>query len=72
MIIRSQSKKRIINFEQITSLKVSNNKIEVDTLYSNLYITIAEYDTEKRAVEVLDEIQNCYIHSNPHYEMPIE
>ncbi len=64
MIIVSQDKKDIINFNNIKAISVKENKIiaigqfiiaEEDGAY-----ILAEYETEKRAKEVLQEIVSKY------------
>ena len=63
MIIISQDKTMILNFEYIETIEIENPlenndgkfKILCDTTSDNQY-TIAEYKTEERAKEVLQEI----------------
>ena len=66
MIIRSQDKRKIINFNQITHIATMFNsrleqwKINVCYPYCNDaecgYSTIAYYSTEEKAIKVLDMI----------------
>lgn len=63
MVIISQDKTMILNFEYIETIEIGNPlenndgkfKILCDTTSDNQY-TIAEYEKEKRAKEVLQEI----------------
>ena len=55
MIIRSQDKKKIYNFEQIRRIFVDTNMIIVDDVS-----ILGEYSTEEKAIKVLDMIQNAY------------
>lgn len=61
MIIVSQDKMNLINFDNIAEITQIDKSIGVS---SNLYFddlqTIAEYETEKRAKEVLQEIIQSY------------
>lgn len=67
MIIISQDKTMILNFEYIETIEIGNPlenndgkfKILCDTTSDNQY-TIAEYETEERAKEVLQEIISKY------------
>ena len=62
MIIVSQDKDGIINFENITAIRLivnlednKRNMIAIDTVNAKRY-TVAKYVTEERAKEVLAEI----------------
>lgn len=67
MVIISQDKTMILNFEYIETIEIGNPlenndgkfKILCDTTSDNQY-TIAEYEKEKRAKEVLQEIIKSY------------
>lgn len=67
MVIISQDKTMILNFENIETIEIGNPlenndgkfKILCDTTSDNQY-TIAEYETEERAKEVLQEIISKY------------
>ena len=57
MIIVSQDKKKIINFERITEITVGGTGILVgDNVFIPKGEEIAKYETEERAKEVLQEI----------------
>lgn len=85
MIIVSQDKKTIYNFDNVKSIDVLENEIYIaDDILANEGARIAEYATEKRAKEVLQEIIERYTNWNnlvygqptgecsPKYEMPKE
>ena len=69
MIIVSQDKKKIINFDNLTQVYITHCEEDntgyyirfetVDSLYENL----GEYATEERAKGVLEEIIKVYIES---------
>ena len=85
MILVSQNKKKIINFERITEITASGTRILVgDDIFIPKGEEIAKYETEERAKEVLQEIINTYLDCNEEniyekfayvknivYEMPI-
>lgn len=65
MIIVSQDKDKILNFNNITQIYIGyaeNNKkrsIRCETL-TDTYVTLGIYETQERAREVLEEIINMY------------
>lgn len=66
MIIVSQDKKRIVNFDNLTQVYITHCEedntgyfIRVETVDS-LYEDLGEYVTEERAKEVLQEIIKAY------------
>ena len=66
MIIVSQDKKRIVNFDNLTQVYITHCEedntgyfIRVETVDS-LYEDLGEYVTEERAREVLEEIIKAY------------
>ena len=81
MIIVSQDRDLIINFNQIEEIYVTDKYISVNFGLSNNEV-LATYETEKRAKEVLQEIIERYTNWNnlvygqptgfcsPKYEMP--
>jgi hypothetical protein len=75
MIIVSQNKDNIINFDNLTQVYITQDEEEkayfirfetVDSLYEDL----GEYDTEERAEEVLRDIVHWYEIDAKVYRMP--
>ena len=61
MIIVSQDKDVIINFDNIANLVViENNIVSICNVEETTGITIGKYKTEERAKEVLQEIVRLY------------
>ena len=61
MIIVSQDKKKIINFERITEITVSGTGILVgDDVFIPKGEEVGKYESEERAKEVLQEIISKY------------
>lgn len=57
MIIVSQNKRNIYNFDNVKSIDIVNNEIYIsDDILSDMGTCIANYETEERAKEVLQEI----------------
>ena len=60
MIIVSQNKKNIYNFDNVKSIDILSNEIYIsDDILSDMGTCIAYYETEERAKEVLQEIVNA-------------
>lgn len=61
MIIVSQDKKSIYNFNNVKSIDVIENEIYItDNILANRGGFIGAYATEERAKEVLEKIIECY------------
>ena len=78
MIIISQEKDGIINFDNILTIRLNMDAetkkrtvIYIDCV-GDEHFGIAKYDTEERAKEVLQEIINAYKDCDESYEMPNE
>lgn len=57
MILVSQNKKKIINFERITEITASGTRILVgDDIFIPKGEEVGKYESEERAKEVLQEI----------------
>lgn len=83
MIIVSQDKKELVNFDNILSIKLFHDNEDEECLYEiyttvnapgDNYILIGTYATEERAKEVLREIVEIHRVAIPTavYEMPAE
>ena len=68
MIIRSQDKRKLTNFAQVTDLVVSKNRtaeFEIIACYSYFadsdcgFASIGTYSTEAKAIKVLDMIEDA-------------
>ena len=77
MIIVSQDKEKIVNFDNLTQVYITQDEEEtayfiryetVDSLYEDL----GEYDTEERAEEILRDIAHWYEIEAKVYRMPEE
>ena len=73
MIIVSQDKKTIVNFDKVKSIWIDDNVLDKTNTEFEICAggeTLGFYTTEKRAKEVLQEITDMY--RNRVYEMPKE
>lgn len=63
MIIVSQDKKQVINFNTIDFIDImpmDDGRFEVDVNFAHCITELGYYDTEERAKEVLQEITNTF------------
>ena len=63
MIIVSQDKKQIINFETIDFIDImpiDDGRFEIDANFAHYITELGYYETEERAKEVLQEISEQY------------
>lgn len=75
MIIVSQNKDKIVNFDNVNyvDVDVEDDEFLVEINYGDEnWNTIAWYKTEERAKEVLEGIITCYTGDYAYYEMPEE
>lgn len=66
MIIVSQDKTKIVNFDNLTQIYITRDEEETATFIryetvDSLYDDLGEYKTEERAKEVLQEIMKKYL-----------
>ena len=63
MIIVSQDKKSIYNFNNVKSVDILNNEIFIsDDILADTGVCVGSYETEKRAEEVLLDIVKRFEH----------
>ena len=73
MIIISQDKNVIINFDNVTGIQLDEDDKQIGIqLVNDDSLIIGEYDTKERAKKVLAEIIERYSICSPKYEMPLE
>ena len=71
MIIISQDKNVIINFDNVTGIQLDEDDKQIGIqLVNDDSLIIGEYDTKERAKKVLAEIIERYSICSPKYEMP--
>ena len=74
MLIRSQDKEILINFNNLPTIKIMGTKGDVIIICSDTYETfvIGNYSTKAKAVKVLDMIQEAYVNGHIDYQMPAD
>ena len=57
MLIRTQSKRRLINLNTISSIEIDTNDNSIYAKNRGIYYFLGEYSTEEKALKVLDMIE---------------
>lgn len=71
MIIVSQDKEKIINFDNIKEIRQIHedyNDVEIEALINDNYTVLGRYKTTERAKEVLQNITKTYFEENCEFE----
>lgn len=61
MLIRSQDRKRLLNFEKVTEIRLGDTELEIEILSSGFPYKMGEYKTQEKATKVLNMIQEWYV-----------
>lgn len=74
MLIRSQDKKILINFNNSPAIKIIGTKGDVIIICSDTYeiFVIGNYSTREKVMKVLDMIQEAYVNGHIDYQMPAD
>lgn len=74
MLIRSQDKEILINFNNSPAIKIMGTKGDVTIICSDTYETfvIGNYSTKAKTMKVLDMIQEAYVNGHIDYQMPAD
>lgn len=74
MLIRSQDKEILINFNNSPAIKIIGTKEDVTIICSDTYETfvIGNYSTREKAMKVLDMIQGAYVNGHIDYQIPAD
>lgn len=74
MLIRSQDKEILINFNNSPAIKIMGTKGDVTIICSDTYETfvIGNYSTKAKTMKVLDMIQEAYVNGYIDYQMPAD
>lgn len=75
MIIVSQDKTKIVNFDNLTQIYLTQDEEETETFIrcetvDSLYDDLGVYKTEERAKEVLMDIYSKIVDGKKNYRMP--
>lgn len=72
MLIRSQNKKYLVSTNNITFYVMDSEVIcfGISGIEDNDYIILGHYETEAKAMKVLDMIQEAYVNGHIDYQMP--
>lgn len=74
MLIRSQNKELLVNFNVSAGIEIEewNTKTVVTSYITGCSYLLGEYSTKAKAMKVLDMIQEAYINGHIDYQMPAD
>ena len=72
MLIRSQDKRMIVNFDNICTVSASPEKHSEDIYVEDGTgsLMVGRYSTKAKAMKVLDMMQEAYVNGHIDYQMP--
>ena len=72
MLIRSQNKELLVNFNVSAGIEIEerNTKTVVTSYITGCSYLLGEYSTKKKAIKVLDMIQEAYVNGHIDYQIP--
>jgi hypothetical protein len=72
MLIRSQDKRMIVNFENICTISAFPEKDSEDIYVEDGTgsLMVGRYSTKEKAIKVFDMIQEAYVNGHIDYQMP--
>lgn len=74
MLIRSQNKEILVNFNVSAGIEIAEGttKTVVTSYITGCSYLLGEYSTKKKAIKVLDMIQEAYINGHIDYQIPAD
>ena len=74
MLIRSQDKRMIVNFDNICTISVFPEKDSEDIYVEDGAgsLIVGRYSAKAKAMKVLDMIQEAYVNGHIDYQMPAD
>ena len=82
MLIRSQNKESIINFDRVDTVRLSRcvekgvikEQYQTDVFYdaADTFGVLGTYSTKEKAIKALDKICEFYFHCEGIFEMPLD
>ena len=72
MLIRSQDKEILVNFNVSAGIEISEGttKTVVTSYITGCSYLLGEYSTKKKAIKVLDMLQEAYVKGHIVYQIP--
>lgn len=72
MLIRSQDKRMIVNFDNICTVSASPEKHSEDIYVEDGTgsLMVGRYSTKQKSMKVLDMIQEAYVNGHIDYQIP--
>jgi hypothetical protein len=72
MLIRSQNKEILVNFNVPAGIEIAEGttKAVITSYITGCSYLLGEYSTKKKAIKVLDMIQEAYVNGHIDYQIP--
>lgn len=72
MLIRSQNKEILVNFNVSAGIEIAEGttKTVVTSYITGCSYLLGKYSTKKKAIKVLDMIQEAYVNGHIDYQIP--
>lgn len=72
MLIRSQNKEILVNFNAPAGIEIAEGttKTVITSYITGCSYLLGEYSTKKKAIKVLDMIQEAYVNGHIDYQIP--
>jgi hypothetical protein len=74
MLIRSQDKKRLVQINK-TLIQVLGTEVicyDISCIADEGYVCLGKYESEAKAMKVLDMIQEAYVNGHIDYQIPAD
>lgn len=74
MLIRSQDKEILVNFNVSAGIEIEEGPVRtvITSYITGCSYLLGEYSTKEKAMKVLDMIQEAYINGHIDYQMPAD
>lgn len=74
MLIRSQDKEILVNFNVLAGIEIEELPVKtvIISCITGCSYLLGEYSTKKKAMKVLDMIQEAYVNGHIDYQMPAD
>ena len=72
MLIRSQNREVLINFNSAAGIEIAEGSIKtiITSYITGCSYLLGEYSNKEKAMKVLDMIQEAYVNGHIDYQMP--
>ena len=74
MLIRSQNKEALTNLNTLAGIEIVEGPVEtvITSYITGCSYLLGEYSTKKKAIKVLDMLQEAYVKGHIVYQIPVD